>query len=327
MLQHYKKLSGTQNLKRKINKQKDDEKSAKKMANFLIGEQRVEAGECLVEEIEENLSEQNENNTESKVFPSSLQNPNYEDIAKWPSPINSAMIDEIVIRGPINEKIQDEYPRNSNGHHFSKVHFQRVMLNGESYKRRWLVYSQSTDKIYCFCCKLFCQIRNFNLSKEGFNNWKHLSERLKSHETSPNHLRAIETWIDASKRLKLLGGVDKHLQRQINYEKMRWVSILERLIEIVLFLSGHNLSFRGSSNKLDTSNNGNFLGLVELLRKFDPVMIEHLRSITNKETFIHYCSKTIQNELINLLGGEIRKKILSMVKKAKYFSYWTVLLM
>lgn len=151
--------------------------------------------------MEENLSEQNEicrqgkneNNTESKAspVPSSLQNADYEDIAKWPPPINSATI-EIVIRGPINNKIQDKYPHNSNGRHFSKVHFQRVMLNGEIYKRRWLVYSQSTDKIYCFCYKLFCQIRNSNLSKKEFNNWKHLSERLKSHETSPDHLRAME---------------------------------------------------------------------------------------------------------------------------------------
>lgn len=56
-MSHYKKLSGAQNLKRKCNKQKDNEKSAKKMVNFLIRKQRVEAGECLVEE---NLSKQNE---------------------------------------------------------------------------------------------------------------------------------------------------------------------------------------------------------------------------------------------------------------------------
>lgn len=33
--------------------------------------------------------------TESKAFPSSLQNADYENIAKWSLPINSAMIDEI----------------------------------------------------------------------------------------------------------------------------------------------------------------------------------------------------------------------------------------
>lgn len=98
----------------------------------------------------------------------------------------------------------------------------------------------------------------------------------------------MENWIETSKHLKSLSGVDKHLQRQFDDEKTQWVFIMERLIEIVLFLSGHNLSFWGSSDKLNISNNGIFLGLVELLRKFDPVMIEHLRRIINKEIFIHY---------------------------------------
>lgn len=81
-----------------------------------------------------------------------------------------------------------------------------------------------------------------------------------------------------------MSGVDKHLQKQINDEKMRWVSIMKRLIKIVLFLSGHNLSFRGSSDKLNTSNNDNFLGLVELLGKFDSVIRKISRTRRRKYT-------------------------------------------
>jgi hypothetical protein len=85
-------------------------------------------------------------------------------------------------------------------------------------------------------------------------------------------------------------------------------------------LAEHNLSFRGSSDKLNTPKNGNFLGLVQLLGKFDPVMIEHLRRVMHKETNHHYFSKNIQNEVIHLLGNEVRGQIISKIKKAKYFS-------
>jgi hypothetical protein len=85
-------------------------------------------------------------------------------------------------------------------------------------------------------------------------------------------------------------------------------------------LAEHNLSFRGSSDKLNTPKNGNFLGLVQLLGKFDPVMTEHLRRVMHKETNHHYFSKNIQNEVIHLLSNEVRGQIVSKIKKAKYFS-------
>lgn len=56
---------------------------------------------------------------------------------------------------------------------------------------------------------------------------------------------------------------------------------------------------------------------MQLLGKFDNVMMEHLRRIVNKETNVHYFSKRIQNELITLLGSEVRNIIVNMVKSAK----------
>lgn len=73
------------------------------------------------------------------------------------------------------------------------------------------------------------------------------------------------------------------------------------MMEITLFVSQNNLAFRGRSDTLNTPHNGNFLGLVQLLGKFNPVMVEHLRSIANRETKNYYFIKFIQNELIELL--------------------------
>lgn len=60
------------------------------------------------------------------------------------------------------------------------------------------------------------------------------------------------------------------------------------------------------------------MGLVELLGKFDLVMNEHVRRVMSRETHVHYCGKTIQNEIINIIGNLTRDNILSRVRKAKY---------
>ncbi|XP_068989239.1 zinc finger MYM-type protein 1-like [Neodiprion pinetum] len=80
------------------------------------------------------------------------------------------------------------------------------------------------------------------------------------------------------------------------------------------------MAFRGSSDKLYTPNNGKFLGLVQLLGKFDPVMEEHLKLATTGGISDHYCGKDIQNELIDLMGEKVTSEIISRVKNAKYYS-------
>lgn len=106
----------------------------------------------------------------------------------------------------------------------------------------------------------------------------------------------------------------------INRETTHWKNVLERLMKITLFLSKHNLAFRGSSDKFFTENNGNFLGLVELLGEYDETLKEHLRRIISKDVSDHYCGKIIQNELIELMARKTREDILEKLKSAKYYS-------
>ncbi|XP_050897880.1 uncharacterized protein LOC127104761 [Lathyrus oleraceus] len=85
-------------------------------------------------------------------------------------------------------------------------------------------------------------------------------------------------------------------------------------------LTNGEASFRGSKEKLYEDSNGNFLGLIEILTEFDPIIQEHVRRVTTQKVHIHYLGHNIQNELISLLGSAIKIEIIRKIKHAKYFS-------
>ena len=114
--------------------------------------------------------------------------------------------------------------------------------------------------------------------------------------------------------------IDNVAQRELQKEREHWRKVLQRIILIVKYLAEHNIAFRGSNSRLYQDHNGNFLGLVQMLAEFDPVIKEHVDRITNDKIRDHYLGPSIQNELINLLATAIRSAIIAKVKEAKYFS-------
>jgi hypothetical protein len=99
------------------------------------------------------------------------------------------------------------------------------------------------------------------------NDWNDLTQaKLLEHESSAR-CKNQHSWIERSTRLMQGSCVDDALQEQIRSDAMHWRGVLERLLDITLYLSGRGLALRGSSDRLFTAQNGNFLGLVELLGK------------------------------------------------------------
>lgn len=76
------------------------------------------------------------------------------------------------------------------------------------------------------------------------------------------------------------------IEQGILSEMEKWRVILKRIIDVVLFLSDSGLPFRGSSQRLGCANNGNFLGVVELLSYYDPVLKEHISRVMNFQVVI-----------------------------------------
>jgi hypothetical protein len=246
--------------------------------------------------------------------------PDIFDPRYWDS-LEPKQVDILAVKGPKRDLLFQKGPKDGHSRRFSAYHYTRILSNGEHCDRDWLVYSKELDRIFCFGCKLFTKgYRKGHLATEGFNDWIHLGIRLKEHETSADHVLNMTTWYELRSRLQTDQAIDKTAQRQLEKEKDHWRKVLFRIVGIVKFLAKHNLAFRGSNSKLYDDSNGNFLGLVEMLAEFDPVIQEHVRRITNEETEVHYLGPRIQNELIHMLATAMKSEIIKKIKSAKYFS-------
>lgn len=238
--------------------------------------------------ISSNLSYNNDN--ESTMSNENTVLIDFTDSGNWPSNISDKIRIEIVKIGPckvLNYSYLLSVDLNNEGRQFSDNYYTRKLKNGETIDRHWLIYSKIKDCVYCFYCKVF-QKSNNSLSTSGVKDWRHLSRTLDQHENSSNHLKCCQLWYELKTRLDCGKTVDKEHWNKIKKEKNHWSDYFKRVLAIIHYLAKHNDAFRGSSDVLYQKNNGKFLGLVEMLAKFDPVIIEHIRRIKSHETHIHY---------------------------------------
>lgn len=123
----------------------------------------------------------------------------FKDLATWPEHLNASLRDLIITKGPIAPELES-YPRDGTKRLFSNSFYYRVAKNGQKVKRHWLVYSQNKNSVYCFCCKIFNTTgSSTSLSdKNGNSDWRHIGNTLSNHETSSNHMKFYEKWIEAA---------------------------------------------------------------------------------------------------------------------------------
>ena len=124
-------------------------------------------------------------------------------------------------------------------------------------------------------------------------------------------------------RLQLYQTIDKlyqtilHLQNLMDNEKNKCREILRSVVKVIKFLCKQNLTLHG--HREDSNSRKNFLKTLKLLAKYHAVIKEHLLVIQiSSKDMTTYLSLTIQNELIELLGKNVKHLILEEIKAAKY---------
>lgn len=188
--------------------------------------------------------------------------------------------------------------------------------NNEIGKREWLLYSPSTYKVYCFYCCLFNDKKSGQFCT-GFNDWKN-PVYISQHAKSTQHITAVGVF---HSRRNISERIDAQLESQFLETRDYWQNVLKRVIETIVFISERGLAFRGSDEKVGSKDNGNYLGILELIARFDPFLSQHIQKHANQgKGHTSYLSKTISDELIILLAEKTLDIIIDEVKAAKYYS-------
>lgn len=166
-------------------------------------------------------------------------------------------------------------------------------------------------------CKLFSKNRENSFVKNGFDQWKKF-EKISYQKNSMYHREANTTWL---LRENSLNSVNQQICKQISTETQYWIDVLKRVVAVIKYLSSRGLPFRGYNEVFGVKNNGNYLGLLELISEFDPFLKTHIELYGNKgRGHPSYLSTTILNELIILIKRRVINYIENEIRESKYFS-------
>lgn len=192
--------------------------------------------------------------------------------------------------------------------------FKRKMINGETVNRLWLVFSPKTLDVYCGVCKLFSESQD--QFSTGYKDWKNVTTRILSHESSKDHKNALLAWSHTLRRQDIDIKWDEEVTQELSY----WKTLLERIVKVIVFLAERGLPFRGKDECIGSEQNGNYLGIIELLSEYDCFLAKHIEKYKCVgRGKVSYLSSTICDEFIEVIGKTVLDKIVRKILYSKYF--------
>ena len=116
-------------------------------------------------------------------------------------------------------------------------------------------------------------------------------------------------------------SICKDLEEQKESDRKYWYKVLARVLSVIKFLSSRGLAFCVSSESVGSPQNGNFLGILELLAEYDTFLAEPIQKRVNKgKGHVSYFSSTVCEEFIDVIATKVLDIIISEIKQAQYYS-------
>ena len=101
------------------------------------------------------------------------------------------------------------------------------------------------------------------------------------------------------------GLVDSHQLLLLQQEEHYWKAVTIRVIECVRYLAERGHAFRGDSHGIGNPHNGNYLGAMEFLAKFDTFLADHIARYGSRgRGSPSYLSHFIMEEVIGLIKSD-----------------------
>ena len=150
-----------------------------------------------------------------------------------------------------------------------------------------------------------CQQQAFVV--KGYDCWKNAVQRFGKHESSAFHRSAIEGLLNIEKP-----SICEKISQSKQKDKQKSRIVLEKIFSSVVLLARRGLALRGDGNNEDS----NFLQILKTRAEDVPVLKDWLE---NKKV-LKWLHHDIVNEILQTISYEVLQKILTKVKRAKFYA-------
>jgi hypothetical protein len=96
-------------------------------------------------------------------------------------------------------------------------------------------------------------------------------------------------------------------------------SVLDRYTVIQIHITTWNIAFPYNIETFYHKINGNFLGHIEMMTNFDPMLKEHVRLLLLTKIVITLSAQRVKNDLIQNLSIEVDGSLAEEVQKMECF--------
>ena len=181
---------------------------------------------------------------------------------------------------------------------------------------KWLRYSVLNDALYCAPCSLFGKS---DAKEKTFINpvtdWSNISGYFKCHKKSDSsHYKFFEMadnflQITSDSKPSISVSLESSRAKQVEINK----HILKKIIENLILCGRQNIAIRGH-----TEDRSYFMAILQYLATEDEVLHNHLTCPVNPKA--KYTSPDIQNELLSIIGKQIRHKLIQYCNNSRLFT-------